>query len=780
MDSLTSVHLFFSFSLLVGIAVAQQNQSHIISLGSKLSPTKPPNSWPSPSGHFEFGFYQQINGFAVGIWLVSQPENIVVWTANRDDSPVSANSTLELTKDGRLLIRNEQGPGRLIADVSDAIHAASMLDSGNFVLYGSNSSIIWQSFDFPTDTLLGGQNLYAHNRLVSSVSRSDHSSGRFFLRCQSDGNLVAYPVNSSGDSDDAYWNVLLSNNFAVQLSLDYEGRLYMKDGISNYTISKSVNSSAPAEKEVVIYRATIDADGIFRLYSHHFENSTASTMSTEWVAMEDQCDVKGFCNFNSYCSSSDSKGDCYCYPGFVWINQSEKFLGCTLNCTEDVCRKDLKIYYNITAMDKTWWGDFPLSVVPMTREDCTRSCQEDCNCGAVLYAGENCEKYKLPLRYGKRNRNISTVAFFKVIVGSSASHGDPEIVTEVKESLMVVLAISLGSITCVCFAFAVSSFFIYRNQVHCYRKISENGNLGLSEEFALRSFSYSELEKATNGFQEELGRGSYGAVYRGTLQGVGKNIAVKRLERVVEEGEREFRAEMTAIGRTHHRNLIQLLGFCVEGCRKLLAYEYMNNGSLADVLFKAEVRPVWRERFRIALDVARGILYLHEECEVQILHCNIKPQNILIDDSWTAKISDFGLAKLLPPSQASTDEGVSEIGGYLAPEWQRKTVISVKADIYSFGVVLLEIICCRSNIKIDVPPDEIILSGWVQSCFVAGELDKLVEDEDVDFVTLERMVKVGLWCTQDDPSLRPCMKDVVLMLEGTMEVPVLPVGEELD
>ncbi|XP_058005478.1 G-type lectin S-receptor-like serine/threonine-protein kinase LECRK3 [Hevea brasiliensis] len=705
MALLTSLLWLFSFSLLVGIAVAQQNKSHIISLGSKLSPSTHPNSWPLPSGYFAFGFYPQNNGFAVGIWLVSQPENIVVWTANRDDSPVSANSTLELTIDGRLLIRTGQGQERLIANLSfsDPIDSASMLDSGNFVLYGSNSSVVWQSFNFPTDTLLIGQNLSNGDELVSSISNFDHSSGRYLLAMQSDGNLVAYPENSARQLEDAYWNVQLLSYFGyVQLCLDYKGQLYLKDESFTSKINRLVKSSHPTEKKIIIYRATLDADGIFRLYSHHFENSTALTTSTD------------------YCSRSGAKYDCHCYPGFVWINQSEKLLGCTLNFTEDVCRKDIKIYYNITAIENTWWGDFPLSVVPMTRESCTSSCQDDCNCGAVLYAGENCQKYKLPIMYGKRNRNMSATAFFKVILGGSASHGDPA-------------GDKLQSLVSSC--------------------------TGIK-------------------FIEELARGSFGAVYTGNLQGGGKNIAVKRLERVVEESEREFRAEMTAIGRTHRRNWVQLLGFFVEGSRKLLVYEYMKNGSLADVLFKAEIQPVWRERFRIALDVARGILYLHEECEVQIIHCNIKPQNILIDDSWTAKISDFGLAKLLQPSQASTDEGLSEIGGYLAPVWQRNTVISVKADIYSYGVALLEIICCRSNIKIDVPPDEIILSGWVNNCFVAGELDKLVEDEDVDFKTLERTVKVGLWCTQDDPTLRPCMKDVVLMLEGTMEVPVPPAGME--
>ena len=210
----------------------------------------------------------------------------------------------------------------------------------------------------------------------------------------------------------------------------------------------------------------------------------------------------------------------------------------------------------------------------------------------------------------------------------------------------------------------------------------------------MRSFSYNELEQATDGFKEELGKGSFGVVYKGAMSGGNKTIAVKRLEKFVKEGHREFRAEIRAIARTHHRNLVQLLGFCFEGSRKLLVYEYMSNGSLADFLFKAKMRPIWKERVRIARDVARGILYLHDECEVNIIHCNIKPQNILMDDTWTAKISDFGLAKLLLPNQSRTfvdAEGTTTGCFYLAPERKKNARISVKADTYSFGIVLLEI-----------------------------------------------------------------------------------------
>ncbi|KAL7249373.1 hypothetical protein ACSBR1_011547 [Camellia fascicularis] len=256
-------------------------------------------------------------------------------------------------------------------------------------------------------------------------------------------------------------------------------------------------------------------------------------------------------------------------------------------------------------------------------------------------------------------------------------------------------------------------------------------------------------------------QGSFGTVYKGTLYKEKKLIAVKRLEKVVEEGEREFQAEMRAIGRRHHRNLVRLLGYCIEGSKRLLVYEYMRNGSLADLLFKSTRRPDWNERIRIALNVARGILYLHEECETPIIHCDIKPQNILMDEFWTAKISDFGLAKLLMPDQTRTFTGVRGTRGYVAPEWQRNNPISVKVDVYSYGIVLLEIVCCRKNLEVNVStPEEVVLSGWVYRCFAGKELNKLhvVGDEEVDLKTLENMVKVGLWCIQDEPALRPSMK----------------------
>ncbi|KAK9110450.1 hypothetical protein Sjap_018510 [Stephania japonica] len=205
----------------------------------------------------------------------------------------------------------------------------------------------------------------------------------------------------------------------------------------------------------------------------------------------------------------------------------------------------------------------------------------------------------------------------------------------------------------------------------------------------------------------------------------------------------------------------------------------MSKGSLANFLFNSDLqqRPSWGERLQIALNVARGILYLHEECETQIIHCDIKLQNILMDESGCAKIGDFGLAKLLKPDQTNTFTGIRGTRGYVAPEWHRNLPVTVKVDVYSFGILLLEIVCCRRNLDMNRSEYEAVLADWVYECFENGELGKLVSSEDqqeVDMNRFDRAVRVALWCIQDEPSLRPSMKKVVLMLEGTIDIPTPP------
>jgi serine/threonine protein kinase len=181
---------------------------------------------------------------------------------------------------------------------------------------------------------------------------------------------------------------------------------------------------------------------------------------------------------------------------------------------------------------------------------------------------------------------------------------------------------------------------------------------------------------------------------------------------------------------------------------------------------------------QIAFGVARGLLYLHEECSSQIIHCDIKPQNILLDESLNGRISDFGLAKLLKTDQTKTTTAIRGTKGYVAPEWFKNLPVTTKVDIYSFGILLLELVCCRKNFEINAMQEhQIVLADWPCDCLKEGKLNLLVEEDEEameDMKRVERFVMVAIWCIQEDPSLRPGMKKVVQMLEGSVQVSVPP------
>ncbi|KAK2981392.1 hypothetical protein RJ640_009963 [Escallonia rubra] len=753
-------------------ATAQQRHSNI-SLGSSITPGSN-LSWPSPSGLYAFGFHQQGNGYAVGIFLAGVAEKTIVWTANRDDPPVSKNATLLLTTDGRLVLQPMQGQETSIANPVEPATSASMLDSGNFVLYSSDQRIVWQSFEHPTETLLPGQRLTPGQQLFSSISQTNHSTGIFRLKMQVDGNLVSYPVKSIGDiSRDAYWATDTGGDGDnVTLNFDDDGRLYLlNSNFSLKTLAEGENFQGRT-----IYLAKLDVDGIFRLYSQNLDENR--NWFILWSNTKSKCDPKGVCGVNAYCLPVDLEVKCVCFPGFDLVDPNNWSFGCERNYKAGSCKSDDgRLSYTMKPLDDTTWLDSSYSVLDKsTKEECAEACQGDCNCDAVIFEDRVCKLQSLPLSYGKSSPGSSTFAFFKVGVPQYITNGVPADQPKESNKKLTVKILIIG-VSLVAFAFlvlAVSGALIYKSNAWTYKRVSEKGNIELSEDLAPRAFTYGELEEVTNSFKEEIGRGSFGAVYKGTIQNNQKVVAVKRLEKVLAEGEREFQSEMKVIGRTHHRNLVRLYGYCLEGTKRLLVYEYMSNGSLADILFTSQNQPSWDERIGISLGIARGILYLHEECETQIIHCDIKPQNILMDEWRCAKISDFGLAKLLKPDQTRTFTGIRGTRGYVAPEWYRNLPVTVKADIYSFGIVMLEIICRRRTVDWSLPEDDVILEEWVYQCYENRQLSKLVGDEQVDNRKLDRMVKVALWCIQDEPSLRPSMKKVLLMLEGTVDIPVPP------
>jgi len=244
---------------------------------------------------------------------------------------------------------------------------------------------------------------------------------------------------------------------------------------------------------------------------------------------------------------------------------------------------------------------------------------------------------------------------------------------------------------------------------------------------------------------------------------------VKQLEGV-SQGHEQFWAEVSMIGKVHHMNLVRMVGFCAERNHRLLVYEYVENGSLDKYLFAESNDRVlgWKERFGIAVGTAKGLAYLHEECLEWILHCDIKPQNILLDMKFCPKVSDFGLAKLVDRDQAFSFSTIRGTRGYLAPEWAMNLPITAKVDVYSFGIVLLEIVTGRCSLSSLTLQNYGHLVQWVSAMMKEGKaMEEVVDPKmhgDFDLEEVERVLKTALLCVQQEKDMRPSMSRVVEML----------------
>ena len=299
-----------------------------------------------------------------------------------------------------------------------------------------------------------------------------------------------------------------------------------------------------------------------------------------------------------------------------------------------------------------------------------------------------------------------------------------------------------------------------------------------------KRYSYSDIKKMTNSFKDKLGQGGYGGVYKGKL-GDGRLVAVKLLN--ISKGNGEgFINEVASISRTSHVNIVSLLGFCFECGKKALIYEFMRNGSLENFLcsetpLKASKHLGWEKLYQIAVGIAKGLDYLHCGCRTKILHFDVKPHNILLDQDFTPKISDFGLAKLCPPKENIVSMSVARgTIGYVAPEMFCRNFgrVSHKSDVYSYGMMILEMVGGRQkgNGTMD-NTSETYFPHWIYKHLEQEEADlgvlEGVENKE-EHEVIRKMIVVGLWCIQTDSSHRPCMSKVIEMLEGSVKALQIP------
>ncbi|RVW21904.1 G-type lectin S-receptor-like serine/threonine-protein kinase [Vitis vinifera] len=608
-------------------------------------------------------------------------------------------------------------------------------DSGNLVLRSwSNSSVVlWQSFDHPTDTWLPGgklglNKLTKKQQIYSSWSSyDDPAPGPFLLKLDPNGTRQ-YFIMWNGDKHwtCGIWPGRVSVFGPDMLDDNYNNMTYVSNEEENY-FTYSVTKTS------ILSRFVMDSSGQLRQLTW-LEDSQQWNLI--WSRPKQQCEIYA-----------------------LWGN-----MVAAISSVFPHCRKGGKDGFRMIPNIR-----LPANAVSLTvrsSKECEAACLENCTCTAYTFDGE-CSIWLenlLNIQYLSFGDNLGKdlhlrVAAVELVVYRSRTK--PRINGDI-----VGAAAGVATLT------VILGFIIWK----CRRR--QFSSAVKPTEDLLVLYKYSDLRKATKNFSEKLGEGGFGSVFKGTLPNSAE-IAAKKLK-CHGQGEKQFRTEVSTIGTIHHINLIRLRGFCLEGTKRFLVYEYMPNGSLESHLFQKSPRILdWKTRCQIALGIARGLEYLHEKCRDCIIHCDIKPENILLDAGYNPKISDFGLAKLIGRDFSRVLTTVKGTRGYLAPEWISGIAITAKADVFSYGMMLFEIISGRRNWEIKDDRMNDYFPAQVMKKLSRGEelltlLDEKLE-QNADIEELTRVCKVACWCIQDDEGDRPSMKSVVQILEGALDVIMPPI-----
>ncbi|GLJ05007.1 hypothetical protein SUGI_0009300 [Cryptomeria japonica] len=786
----------------LSLVSAQQIQGlQSLRLGHSLSPERNQTVLQSPDGTFSAGFYAVgANAYGFAIWYSHTPfPQTVVWMANREHPVNGKASRLCLQKDGDFVLSDADGSVVWTTSTKGlGVKEAELLPVGNLVLRaGSSGKIIWQSFDWPTDTLLPHQVFTKDGQLVSRMGSRSFRLGYYRLYFNDDNclGLIYEGLNVSSK----YWPDPEQYPIDIGRNIYNISRVAALDEFGGFSSSDEFSFTAWDYGEGPLRRLTLDIDGNLRLYSLNSQNNS---WKISWVALSRQCRVHGLCGMNAICTYRPEPV-CVCPPGFERVDVNDWFKGCRL-LNNYPCNSNRIKFLRLPYADYYGFDFFKRDGISV--EACEKMCLDRCDCLGFGYrvSGTGVCYPKFYLISGFQNPEAPNHMYIKIAINDSSVTNvssllpsalgssscslhaesqvlEPNISSTVRKkgqtSQLVISAVSfvsaLGLTEIVCIALGWWFFIKVFHEAAAY---NQQGYFVIPG--GLKRFRFSELKRATENFRESVGKGRFGSVYKGFLLPENKVVAVKRLEGV-SQGEDEFRAELNMISRVNHMNLVRMFGYCAEGKHRLLVYEYIENGSLEKYLFTQDSSRVldWNTRFQIAVGTARGLAYLHEECLEWILHCDIKPENILLDEEFRAKVSDFGMAKLVDSGHGndrncnglpfSTIRGTR---GYLAPEWTMNLPISSKADVYSFGILLLELVSGRKAADFNMSGTNFV--EWAfdsvrERRWTENMVDPKLGPREVEWksmVEIERVLKTALLCIDEDKDERPSMSQVVEML----------------
>ncbi|EOY28489.1 S-locus-specific glycoprotein S6, putative [Theobroma cacao] len=755
----------------------------------------------SPGQFFVLGFFQPNNSANryVGIWYKDKAPTKIVWVANREKPVTNSSASLTIGSDGNLKLvdGNQDALWSTNVSVPSNSSVAVLSDNGNFELIdGISGANLWQSFEHPYDTFLLGASLGYNFKtgerrfLTSWKSDSDPSPGNFVVGLLPGSTIQAFvwkdrlPYWRSGQWDKTKFIGIPEMDSSSSSIFD------LREDLQQGTVYLYTNTY----NQSVALNMVISSVGTLQL--EHWERGQGWIV--DWEAPQNPCDVYGVCGSFGVCSPSESP-ICSCLRGFTPKSDEEWSRGnwtggcmrrTNLSCEENTSSKPT----NTGKADRFWTMDrmkLPdlSEYLEIDSDLCQEWCMNNCSCmgyaivygiGCLVWTGNITDMQKFP--FGGEE-------FFIRLAHSEFAD----------ERLKEKLIISLTTISCIIilgilvYGICRKRFIKIGKRKRIFKHFDLAGNetsseiltgntlrshLELEDPSELPVFDLNSILVATDNFSitNKLGQGGFGPVYKGKLHD-GKYVAVKRLSSSSGQGIEEFKNEVMLISKLQHRNLVRLFGYCIEKEERMLIYEFMANKSLDTFLFDPTKRADlhWPKRFNIIQGVARGLLYLHRDSCLRVVHRDLKVSNILLDDKMNPKISDFGLARIFQGTQllANTHRVVGTLG-YMSPEYALSGIFSEKSDVFSFGVLLLEIVNGRKITASYYHDKHISLIDYAwQLWSESKELDLLDEALADSFSSSEvtRCIHIALLCVQDHAENRPNMSAVVSMLSSEAELP---------